>query len=107
MSANTGPPRYSLETDYLEADIGTSPTVTFTVVSDPPLRENTEHFFKKSDGSKVTRRFKIQGNSITFRNIKVEDSGLYTISCCNDEGEEGKAEIELDITSRQPPNTSG
>ena len=99
-----GPPKYSLETDYLEAEAGSSPTLTFTVTSDPPLAEDTEHTLSKSDGSKATRRFKVESNRITFRKVRVEDSGTYTISCCSDEGEVGQATLELEVTHAGPPS---
>ena len=97
------PPTYSLETDYLEAESGSSPTLTFTVTSDPPLAEGVKHTLRKTDGSSVTKRFKVESNCITFRKVRVEDSGTYTISCCNDEGEEGQETLELEVTTPQPP----
>ena len=87
----------------MEARAGDSPVVSFTVTSDPPLTEDTEHKLTKEDGSKVTKRFKVDSGSITFRKVRVEDSGEYTISCCNEEGEVGQATLELDITPLTPP----
>ena len=78
--------------------VGSSPTLAFTVTSDPPLADGAKHAFRKSDGSKVTKRFKMENNCITFRKVRLEDSGTYTISCCNDEGEEGRVELELEVT---------
>ncbi len=86
------PPEYLLDTDYLEAEAGSNPALIFTVTSDPPLAEDTKHTLSKSDGSKVTKRIKVESNRITFRKARVEDSGTYTISCCNDEGEKGEVE---------------
>ena len=105
------PPKYSLETDYLEAEAGSSPTLTFTVTSDPPLAEDTEHTLSKSDGTKATR-FKVESNCITFRKVRVEDSGMYTISCCSEEGEVGQATLELEVMhaahpTHQPEHSHG
>ena len=97
------PPKYSLETDYLEAEAGSSPTLAFTVSSDPPLAEDTEHTLSKSDGTKATKRFKVESNCITFRKVRVEDSGTYSISCCSEEGEVGQATLELEVTPPAPP----
>ncbi len=103
---HAAPPEYSLETDYLEAFAGTSPTLTFTVTSDPPLAENTKHTLTKRGGGEVTKRFKVESNSITFRRVRAaEDSGTYTISCCNSTGEVGHATLELEVVGipPQPP----
>ena len=67
------------------------------MTSDPPLAENTKHTLSKSDGGVATKRFKVESNSITFRNVRLEDSGTYTISCHNDEGEVGQATLELEV----------
>ncbi len=96
------PPKYSLETDYLEAEAGSSPTLAFTVTSDPPLAEDTEHILSKSNS---TKRFKVESNRITFRKVTVEDSGLYTISFCSDEGKVGQATLELEVTRPPQPPT--
>ncbi len=96
------PPKYSLDADFLEVKAGSSPTVPFTVTCDPPLAEDTEHTLSKSDGSRATRRFKVESNCVTFRKVRVEDGGIYTISCCSDEGEVGQATLELEVTPPQP-----
>ena len=95
--SNIAPPEYVLDTDYVEAEAGSSPVVTFSVTSDPPLNEVIKHTLKKSDGSIVTKRFKVDSNSITFRRVRVEDSGIYTISCCSEEGKEVQATLELEV----------
>jgi hypothetical protein len=93
-----------LDTDYVEAVVGESPTVHFTVVSDPPLAKDAEHLLICEDETTASKRFKIQGSSILFRNVRVGDSGTYTISCCNDAGLVGRETLELDITAaNQPP----
>ena len=97
------PPKYFLETDYIEAEVGSSPTLAFTVSSDPSLAGDTEHILNKRGGGEVTRRFKVERNCITFRKLRVEDSGMYTISCCSEEGEVGQATLELEVTYPPPP----
>lgn len=137
---SAAPPKYSLETDYLKAEAGSSPTLTFTVTSDCLLAESTEQTLRKSDGTIATKRFKVESNRVTFRkigeqgisdvneystnrieearrlkvesflvtfcNVRVEDSGMYTISCCSEEGDVGQATLELDITHAQLQSAS-
>ncbi len=96
----------------MEAEAGSSPTLAFTVTSDPPLAEAIKHTLTKSDGSKANKRFKVESGRITFRKVRVEDSGTYTINCCSDEGEVGQATLELEVTppqpsTRQPPHSHG
>ena len=93
-------PEYSLDPDYLEVPAGSSPCVNFTVISDPPLSESTRHSLSKADGSRA-RKFKVDCSHITFHNVGIADSGLYTISCCNSDGDEGQGTIELVITASQ------
>ena len=99
------PPKYSLSTDYLEAPAGTTPTVTFIVTSDPPLADDTEHTLSRRGREDITRRFRIEDNCIMFRKVRVEDSGMYTISCCDDEREVVQATIELEIMPKSEPLT--
>ena len=91
------PPEYELEDDYIEAQAGESPILHFSVTSDPPLTENTRHVVTAENGG-IVRRFKVQDNCITFRNVKTTDTGSYTIRCRNAKGLEGKATFELDIS---------
>ena len=92
-----GAPEYKLDDDYVEAQAGESPTLHFSVTSDPPLTENTTHDITAENGG-IVRRFKVQNNCITFRNVKTTDTGSYTISCRNAKGLEGKATFEMDIS---------
>ena len=101
------PPKYELETDYVEAAVGESPIVNFTITSHPPLGEDAKHTLTCEDGRPATKRFKVQGDCVTFRNIRVGDSGVYTISCQNEAGLIGKETLELDITSSIPAPTGG
>ena len=63
---------------------------------------DTEHFIHNEDG-KLIRKFKVTSDCITFRDMEVSDSGVYTISCHGAKGLEGKASFELKVT---PPDAS-
>lgn len=76
-SALAAQPKYSLATDYLEVEAGSSPSVTFTVTS---LAEGTGHTLRKSGGGEVSKRFRVESGHIIFRRLRSEDSGMYTIS---------------------------
>ena len=91
------PPKYVLDTDYVEATVGESPTVHFTITSDSPLAEDPQHTLTCEDGKAATKRFMIQGSCITFRNVRAGDGGVYTISCRNEAGLVGKRTVELDV----------
>lgn len=93
------PPTYQLKTDFLEAQAGQTLTVHFTVISDPPLDEDVKHTLCKEGVALLGRRIKVQSNNIIFRNVRESDSGIYTISCCNDEGIKGEEIFELEISS--------
>ena len=80
------------EDGYLQAHVGESPIVHFTVES----AENAKHILTK-DGKATTKRFIVKSNSVKFRNLRLEDSGIYTISCRNDDGLVGEDTIELDV----------
>ena len=90
-------PVYILEPDYLKVPAGSSPCVTFTVTSDPPLPEDVRHTLSKEGGGAVSRRFKVQNNQITFHDVALEDRGQYIFSCRNEDGEEGQGVIELKV----------
>ncbi len=47
----------------------------------------------------------MESNRITFHDVREADSGLYTISCCNDDGEEGQGTVELEVTPTTQPAT--
>ena len=81
----------------MEATVGESPTIHFTITSNPPLAEDAQHSLTCEDGKAATKRFKIQGSCITFRNVRAGDSGVYTISCRNEAGLVGKETLELDV----------
>ena len=89
-----------LSPDYLEVPEGSSPSVSFSVSSEPPLADDTKHTITTSEGGRVTRRFKIRNGSITFQNVRSKDSGIYIITCRNDDGEVGSGEIELEVTPK-------
>ena len=90
----------------METVAGTSPSVSFSVISEPPLDDNTKHTLSSSTGARVSGRFTIENDSINFRNVHVINSWVYTISCCNDDGEVGKAEVELVVTPKPKPDSS-
>ena len=85
---------YELDDDYVEAQAGESPTLHFSVTSDPPLDSSTKHIITNESGA-IVRKFKVQDNCITFRNVKTTDTGLYTIRC----GEGFRATFELEISA--------
>ncbi len=95
---STASPKYSLDESYLEVEAGGSPIMTFSVTSDPPLPEDTEHVLYKMDGSEATRRFKVESSRITFRNVREGDSGEYVIRCQDAEGNKIEATLELEVT---------
>ena len=97
----SGPPEYSLDQDYLQVVAGSSPHVNFTITSHPPLEE-VRHTLRKKDGGPVSKRFKVEGERIIFWNVSVSDSGSYTISCCDEEGEEGEETMELEVLPGNP-----
>ena len=76
--------------------------MTFCVTSDPPLAEDAEHTLSKSGGGEVTKRFRVDSNCITFHSVRLKDSGMYTISCWNEEGEVGQATLELEVVPPRP-----
>ena len=78
--------------------VGESPTLSFTVICDPPLPDDTKHSVLDKDG-KVIRRFKVTHNLITFRDVEECDSGEYTICCQDTRGVEIKATLELKVTA--------
>ena len=56
----------------------------------------------------MTKRFKVEGNKIILRNVNFSDSGLYSISCCNDDGEEGEEILELEVLAiKDGPQAAG
>ena len=100
-------PKYVLDPDYVEAAEGESPIIHFTVTSDPPLAEETKHVLNDENDKAATKRFRIERNCIIFRNVRLGDSGVYTISCRNEAGLEGKETLELDITPADHPTAGG
>ena len=90
----------------METVAGTSPSVRFSVISEPPLDDDTKHTLSSSTSVRVSGRFMIENDSINFPNVCVSNSRVYTISCCNDDGEVGKAEIELVVTPKPKPDSS-
>ena len=90
------PAKYSLSTHYIKAAAGTSPTLTFTATSGSPLADGMVTLTTK-EGASASERFKIENNCITFERVRVNDSGWYTISFQDDNGEVEQATLELDV----------
>ncbi len=82
----------------MSAQVGESPTLHFTVESQPPLPEDAEHTLKTEDGMDVKNRFSVQGNTITFNDVTKKDSGMYIISCSNGV-ETGESRFVLEISN--------
>ncbi len=82
----------------MEAKVGESPTLHFTVTSEPPLAEDIRHTLTHEDGRTATKRFKIEKDKIIFCNVRVADTGIYAISCRNAAGLVGKETLELEVT---------
>ena len=83
--------------DSIRAVAGESPTLKFTVTSDSPLPEDIKHLVLDESG-KVVERFEVTSNLITFHNVEVSDSGVYTIRCHDSVGIQGRATFELMVT---------
>ena len=96
-----------LDPDYVEAAEGESPTIHFTITSYPPLAGDAKHVLTCKNGDAATKRFRIEGSCINFRNVRLGDSGVYIISCCDEAGLEGKETLELDITPANHPTAGG
>ena len=94
-------PKYVLEPDYVKATVGEAPVMHFTVTSEPPLPQDVRHTLTHQDSTMATKRFKIEKDSVTFRDLRLADSGFYTISCSNSAGLVGKETLELEVKSKQ------
>ena len=94
------PPEYTLKQSYFEEVEGTSLSVSFSVDSEPPITDDVKHNLTRSAGERVSGRFTIENSCISFRNVSICDSGVYTISCCNDDDKVGKADVELVVTPK-------
>ncbi len=90
------PPKYTLEKDLLEAGEGSSPVINFQVRSNPPLEDTTRHRLTKG-GNPASKRFKVSQNAIMLNHLEMEDSGMYIISCENEDGETGREELEIKV----------
>ena len=90
----------------MAAKVGESPTIHFTVSSTPPLPEDVRHTLTHEDGKTATKRFKLEKDKITFRDVRVTDTGIYSISCRNDAGLVGTETLELEVTPRKTTTVS-
>ena len=93
-------PKYTLKQSYLEAVEGTSPSVSFSIISEPPITDDVKHTLTASTEGRVSGRFTVENDCISFWNVSVSDSGVYTISCCNDDDKVGKADVEIVVTPK-------
>ena len=91
------PPVYKLESIVVNAEIGTTVSVKFSVINDPDSGIIGLHTLKKEGHEKITATYKINENEIVFTNVSPEDGGTYKISCRNEAGE-STAVFVLDIT---------
>ena len=98
------PPEYLLSQTYVKELAGSSPSVSFTVTSEPPLAADTKHtlmkYGEKNKHEIAPKRFKIDDGPdglITFHDVRFDHSGHYNISCYNDDWQKGGADIELSI----------
>lgn len=77
---------------YVKAKVGESRTLSFKVKY---LEGN--HSLKTAKGERVTNRFCVQNNTVTFNDLGSDDSGIYIISCSNEFGV-GECQLELEVT---------
>ncbi len=93
-------PVYKFENNgHVKAEVGESTTLDFTVESQPPLPGDVKHILKTKDGEDVPKRFLIEGGRITFREVRKEDCGTYTISCSNKVGR-GESILYLEVIGK-------
>ena len=92
-------PKYVLDPDYVEAAEGESPTIHFTVTSDPPLAEDAKHVVSEVGSVVPSNRVNVSSNSISFREVKRSDAGEYVISSSNAVGK-GQGRFSLKVRSK-------
>ena len=82
------------------AVVGESPTIHFTITSDPALSRGAQHSIRRDDGSEVlSDRVSTRTNMICFHGVKHSDAGKYVISSSNPAGE-GWATFRLKVNSK-------
>ena len=92
-------PQYVLDPDYVEAAEGESPIIHFTITSDPPLAEDSEHVVSKVGRVVSSNRVNVSSNSISFRGVKRSDEGEYLIGSSNAAGK-GHGRFSLKVRSK-------
>ena len=92
-------PTYVLDPDHVEAAEGDSPTIHFTVTSDPPLTEDAKHVVSEVGSVVPSDRVNVSSNSISFRGVKRSDEGEYVISSSNAVGK-GQGRFSLKVRSK-------
>ncbi len=85
--------------------MGTTLTLKFDVISDPPLVGDIRHTLTREGGGPASGRFRVKEDSIFFHDVTPDDSGTYVISCENDDGEVGTASFYLAVTTPLPPTS--
>ena len=92
------PPKYVMKLEYVEAVAGESPVVHFSVTTEPRtlLPKHIVHTVTRRDED-VSSLFIIKKDTITLPNAKVGDSGLYKISCHDNNGVKGETTFTLKI----------
>ena len=79
---------------------GSAEEIQFEVTYNPPLPADIKHeLICLNGGTEVpaTRRFTARQNIIILNNVKLEDSGIYQISCNSRNGQIGKEIFELKV----------
>ena len=84
-----------MKDDYAEAIAGESAVVHFSATIEPRIHTVTRIDSGKEED--VSSQFIIKKDTITLCNAKVTDSGLYKISCCDDNGVKGEKTFTLKI----------
>ena len=92
-------PQYVLDPDYVEAAEGDSPSIHFTVTSDPPLAEDAKHVVSEVGSVFPSDRVNVSTNFISFRGVKRSDEGEYVISSSNAVGK-GQGRFSLKVRSK-------
>ena len=78
---------------------GDSPTIDFTVECHPPFLKEPLHSVCKKKTPTIANYFTVDsGNTVTFPNVQVGDSGLWAIKCTNPCGFKiGEKSFELEV----------
>jgi hypothetical protein len=75
---------------------GSDATLHFTASSNPILQQDTKHAITR-DGHPATRRFRAYHNRIVLTKLELEDTGMYHISCENEDHLSGSGTFEIRV----------